>query len=577
MRGVAASFGIAVGKVIIKPEVSPVSKELARDTGPELSRLEECLSRARKLVVALAARHHAEVGHEGASIFEAQLMILNDPDFHARVEERIRKKSANACWAVERTVEDFARIFESMEDPYLIARAADVREIGEQLLLLLQNQEPFNPKDISEPSILVAHDLTPAEMGHIREGNIVGIITETGGPTTHAAILARSMEIPAVVGAGPLFDKLSEGDIVAMDGHTGEFHLSPDPGILKVFTERMNSENLIRARLEYLTGVPTLTADGHVIELTCNIGSPLDLEAVRRNDGESVGLYRTEYLYMDRDSAPDEEEQYEAYSAIVKAYSDKAVTIRTLDIGGDKRLPYLQLQEEQNPFLGFRSLRYCLEARDLFLTQLRALARASAHGRLKIMFPMVATLEELRRAKAMLQEAVEHVQRRGLPVAERIEVGILIEVPSAAMISDILAREVDFFSIGTNDLYQYTLSADRTNPKLAALLTPYQPSVLRLIRLAVENGRKAGIWVSMCGEAASVQKLVPLWLGMGIQELSMNPPQILRTRELISRYRMDNLTHFVDETMAIGDAESVKDFLRTVKLQASQLAGEHCF
>ncbi len=574
MRGVAASYGIAVGKVIIKPEINPVEKQVARDTICEISRLEECLKRARKLVDALAARTHAEVGHEGAMIFEAQRMILDDPDFHARVEERIRKECVVADWAVDRTVEDFARIFESMEDPYLFARAEDVRDIGAQLILLLQNQEPFNPSEIAEPSILVAHDLTPAEMGHIKEGNIIGIITETGGPTTHAAILARSMEIPAVVGAGPLFDKLSEGDIVAMDGHTGEYHLNPDPGILKVFTERMNAENRIRTRLKDLIGVPTLTADGHAVELTCNIGSPLDLEAVVRNDGESVGLYRTEYLYMDRESAPDEEEQYEAYSAIVKAYPDRAVTIRTLDIGGDKKLPYIHLQEEQNPFLGFRSLRYCLEARDMFLTQLRALARASAHGRLRIMFPMVATLEELRKAKIMLQEAVEHVHRRGLQVAERIEVGILIEVPSAALISDILAREVDFFSIGTNDLYQYTLSADRTNPKLAALLTPYQPSVLRLIRMAVENGRKAGIDVSMCGEAASVQKLIPLWLGMGVQELSMNPPQILRTRELVSRHRMDNLTHFVDEAMALGDAESVKDFLRTVKLQASQLAGE---
>ncbi len=574
MRGVAASFGIAVGRVIIKPEVGPVTKEPVRDSSLELSRLEDCLDRARKLVEGLAAKSHAELGFEGASIFEAQRMILDDPDFHARVEERVRKECVNADWAVERTVEDYARIFESMEDPYLMARAADIREIGEQLILLLQNQEPFNAAKISEPSILIAHDLTPTEMGHIRDGNVVGIITETGGPTTHAAILARSMEIPAIVGAGALFSKLAEGDIVAMDGHTGEFHLTPDQGILKVFTDRLACEMITQARLKDLVGVPTLTADGQAIELTCNIGSPLDLEAVVRNDGESVGLYRTEYLYMDRESAPDEEEQYLAYSAIVKAFPDKAVTIRTLDIGGDKKLPYIHLQEEQNPFLGFRSLRYCLEARDLFLTQLRALARASAHGRLKIMFPMVATLEELRRAKIMLQEAVEQVQRRGLPVAERIEVGILIEVPSAAMISDILAKEVDFFSIGTNDLYQYTLSADRTNPKLAELLTPYQPSVLRLIRLAVENGRKAGIWVSMCGEAASVQKLVPLWLGMGIQELSMNPPQILRTREFISRHRMDNLTHFVDEAMALGDAESVKDFLRTVKLQAYELAGE---
>lgn len=574
MRGVAASYGIAVGRVIIKPEVGPVAKVAARDAGLELFRLEECLTSARKLVEGLVAKSHAEIGHEGASIFEAQRMILDDPDFHARVEERIRKECVNADWAVERTVEDFARIFESMEDPYLIARAADVREIGEKVILLLQNQEPFDPGKISEPTILIAHDLTPAEMVHIQAGGVVGIITETGGPTTHAAILARSMEIPAIVGAGPLFGKLQEGDMVAMDGHTGEFHLSPDPGILKVFTDRMNCEAITQARLKDLVGVPTLTADGHLIELTCNIGSPLDLAAVERNDGESVGLYRTEYLYMDRESAPDEEEQYLAYSAIVQAYPEKPVTIRTLDIGGDKRLPYIQLQEEQNPFLGFRSLRYCLEARDLFLTQLRALARASAHGRLKIMFPMVATLDELRRAKVMLQEAVEQVQRRGLPVAERIEVGILIEVPSAAMISDILAKEVDFFSIGTNDLYQYTLSADRTNPKLAELLNPYQPSVLRLIRLAVENGRKAGIWVSMCGEAASVQKLIPLWLGMGIQELSMNPPQILRTREFISRHRMDNLTHFVDEAMVLGDADSVKDFLRSVKLQAYELAGE---
>ncbi len=574
MRGVAASYGIAVGKVIIKPESSPVTKEPSRDCGLELSRLEECLGRARKLVEGLAARNHAEVGHEGASIFEAQRMILDDPDFRARVEERIRKECVNADWAVQRTVEDFARIFESMEDPFLMARAADVREIGEHLILLLQNQDPFNPCKILEPSILIAHDLTPTEMGHIRDGCIIGIITEIGGSTTHAAILARSLEIPAIVGAGPLFDKLSEGDTVAMDGHTGEFHLSPDPGMLNVFTNRMNCEFITRTRLKDLVGVPTLTADGQPIELTCNIGSPLDLAAVERNDGESVGLYRTEYLYMDREFAPDEEEQYQAYSAIVKAYPEKAVTIRTLDIGGDKKLSYIQFKEEQNPFLGFRSLRYCLEARDLFLTQLRALARASAHGRLKIMFPMVSTLEELRRAKIMLQEAVEQVQRRGIPVAERIEVGILIEVPSAAMISDILAKEVDFFSIGTNDLYQYTLSADRTNPKLAGLLTPYQPSVLRLIRLAVENGRKAGIWVSMCGEAASVQKLIPLWLGMGIQELSMNPPQILRTRELISRHRMDNLTHFVEEAMALGDAESVKDFLRTVKLQAYELAGE---
>lgn len=574
MRGVAASYGIAVGKVIIKPETGLVSKELVRDSGKEVCQLDECLSRARKLVKDLAARTHAEVGQEGASIFEAQSMILNDPDFHARVEERIRKECVNADWAVSQTVEDFAKIFESMEDPYLMARAADVRAIGQQLIMLLQDKEPFNPERVGEPSILVAHDLTPAEMSHIRGGNIVGIITETGGPTTHAAILARFLEIPAVVGVGPIFDKLSEGDMVAMDGHTGEFHLNPDQGILKVFTGRMSCENDSKERLKNLTGIPTLTADGRTVSLTCNIGSPLDIDAVMRNDGESVGLYRTEYLYMDREQAPDEEEQYEAYRTIVMAYPDKAVTIRTLDIGGDKKLPYIQLKEEQNPFLGFRSLRYCLEARDLFLTQLRALARASAHGRLKVMFPMVATLEELRKAKVMLQEAVEQVQRRGLPVAERIEVGILIEVPSAALISDILAKEVDFFSIGTNDLYQYTLSADRTNPKLADLLTPYQPSVLRLIKMAVENGRKAGIWVSMCGEAASVQKLIPLWLGMGIQELSMNPPQILRARDLISRHRMDNLTHFVDEAMALGDAESVKDFLRTVKLQANQLAGE---
>jgi len=564
MRGVATAPGICLGRVVFGTEPGPVMRRPISDPDHEIQRLNEAIEKARIHVAESIEKARAEIGEEGVSVFGAQQMLLEDPDLYARVEEQVRKDRVNVEWVLDKIVGGFVAIFETMEDPVLKARATDLKDIGSYLLLLLQGQEPFSERKESVPSVLVAHDLIPGEMIHTRQRRILGVITEIGGPTSHAAILARALEIPMIVGAGPMMEGISEGDLIALDGHTGEYYINPDEATVAQFTYRMECEQQTRARLRSFVGKETATVDGFPVRLTCNIASVEDLDAVKKYDGESVGLFRTEYLFMDRESAPTEEEQFQVYYQIVEAFPTKPVTIRTLDIGGDKRLPYLPMHEEANPVLGFRSLRYCLEDTELFMTQLKALVRASAFGRLQILLPMVTTIDELRRAKAMIQEAKRLVEASGHAVGD-FKVGTMIEVPSAALIADHLAKESDFFSIGTNDLFQYTLSADRMNPLLTKMLTPYQPSVLRLIRMAAESARAAGIPVSMCGEAASEPKLVPLWLGIGIRELSMHPAQILPIRDLISRQRQAGLIKTMNQALQLESAEMVKAFLRGIQ------------
>lgn len=565
LKGIAASEGIAMAQVLLLKEDNIVIPDKGiSNPEEELKRFHLAVDTSKEQLKRVKAMAEEKMGKEKAEIFSAHLLVLDDPELINTVENGIKSEGKNAELILDRTITTFVQLFESMDNEYMKERAADIKDVGGRLLKNLLGVEMVNISQLDEEVIVVANDLAPSDTAQMDKEKVLGFITDIGGRTSHTAIMARSLEIPAVVGLGTVTESVNNGDYVIIDGETGEVLINPSEETIEEYKVAQKKYAEYRSKLMDLKDKSTSTLDGEYIELGANIGTPKDLKGVLNSGGEGIGLYRTEFLYMDRTSLPTEEEQFEAYKAVLEGMDGKPVVIRTLDIGGDKEIPYLNLPKEMNPFLGYRALRICLDKTEIFKTQLRALLRASSHGKLKIMYPMVSSITEVRQANAILEEVKQELDSAGSEYSKDLEVGIMIEVPTAAMTSDILATEVDFFSIGTNDLIQYSTAVDRMNQNIAHLYTPYHPGVIRMIKMVIENGHKEGIRVGMCGEAAGELPLIPLLLGLGLDEFSMSATSILPARELISKFTMDQAKEIVDHVMSLETAEEIEKYLNSV-------------
>lgn len=539
LKGIAASSGVAVAKayLLVQPDLS-FETVTVENIENEEARLDAALAAAQSELQIIKDKAVDSLGEEAAAVFDAHMMVLADPDMTAQIKATIESKKVNAEAALKEITDMFIAIFEGMEDnAYMQERAADIKDVTKRVMANLLGVKLPSPALINEEVIIVAEDLTPSDTAQLDKKYVKAFVTNIGGRTSHSAIMARTLEIPAVLGTNNITELVSEGQLMAVSGLTGEVVLDPTPEQQSEFHAAGEAYAAQKAEWAALKDAETVTADGKHFELAANIGTPKDVEGVNDNGAEAVGLYRTEFLYMDAQDFPTEEDQYEAYKAVLEGMNGKPVVVRTMDIGGDKTLPYFDLPEEMNPFLGWRALRISLSNSGdaMFRTQLRALLRASVHGTLRIMFPMVALVTEFRAAKKIYDEEKAKLIAEGVPVAEGIEVGIMIEIPAAAMLADQFAKEVAFFSIGTNDLIQYTMAADRMNEQVSYLYQPYNPSILRLINNVVKAAHAEGKWAGMCGEMAGDQTAVPLLMGIGLDEFSMSATSVLQTRSLMKR------------------------------------------
>lgn len=558
IKGIGAAAGIAIAKALVLEAAELVAeKRTVEDPEVEVTRLREALVLSEAEVRKLKQRTLEQLGEEKAEIFEAHLLVLNDPELLGPVEDKIRTESLNAEYALQEVTSGFISMFENMKSAYLRERAADMRDVTKRVLAHLLKVKVQDLAAISEEVILVAEDLTPSETAQLNRSFIKGFATNIGGRTSHSAIMARSLEIPAVVGTKEILYQVKDGDLLILDGMDGSVLLNPDEATIAEYRTKKEQYEAQRAEYAKLRHVPTVTMDGLHVELAANIGTPADVAGVLENGGEAVGLYRTEFLYMGRDSMPSEQEQFGAYQTVLERMEGKPVVVRTLDIGGDKELPYLELPKEMNPFLGLRAVRLCLERQDIFRTQLRALLRASVYGNLRIMFPMIATLDEFREAKSILLEEKAKLAAEGIQVSNEIQLGIMVEIPSTAVLADLFAKEVDFFSIGTNDLIQYTMAADRMNERVSYLYQPYNPSILRLVKMVIDAAHAEGKWVGMCGEMAGDATAIPLLIGLGLDEFSMSASSILPARAQISKQSSVEMRELAEKALGCSTAKEV--------------------
>ncbi|WPX08984.1 phosphoenolpyruvate--protein phosphotransferase [Anaerocellum danielii] len=535
ITGIPVSEGIGIGKAVIVKKENSIERYNISNTEKEIERFIEAIDKAKKEISEIKKHAEQNLGSDKAMIFDAHLLILNDPEFVKMVKEKIQQ-GTNAEWAVNETAKFYESLLLGLDDEYMRERANDIKDVSERLIRILNGESDSEAglKNLAEGSIIVAEDLTPSETAQMDKTKVAGFVTQQGGRTSHTAIIARTYEIPAVVGVKGVLGKIKDGDIVIVDGYQGIVLINPDKQILEEYEKRMKEEKQKKEELKRFAVTEVKTKDGRKVKVYANIAFPDEAEIAIKNGAEGIGLFRTEFLFMNRSSPPSEDEQFAAYKAVLEKMEGKPVIIRTLDVGGDKSIPYLNIENELNPFLGCRAIRLCLGHRELFKTQLKALLRASVYGNLKIMFPMITTAYELKEAKSILQEAKEELKKQGIEFSDKIEVGIMIETPAAALVSDILADEVDFFSIGTNDLIQYTLAIDRTNEKVSYLYDPLNPAILRLIKMTVDNAHKKGKEVGVCGEIASDENIVPILIGFGVDELSVNPAKILSIKKKIT-------------------------------------------
>ena len=567
LKGIAASDGVAVAKayLLVQPDLSfeTVSVE---DTNAEEARLDVALEASQNELSLIREKAVGTLGEEAAQVFDAHLMVLSDPELIGQIKETIRAKKVNAEAGLKEVTDMFITIFEGMEDnPYMQERAADIRDVTKRVLANLLGKKLPNPASINEEVIVIAHDLTPSDTAQLDKNFVKAFVTNIGGRTSHSAIMARTLEIAAVLGTNNITELVKDGDILAVSGISGEVVINPSEEQIAAFKAAGEAYAQQKAEWALLKDAKTVTADGKHFELAANIGTPKDVEGVNENGAEAVGLYRTEFLYMDSQDFPTEDDQYEAYKAVLEGMNGKPVVVRTMDIGGDKELPYFDLPKEMNPFLGYRALRISISetGNQMFRTQLRALLRASVHGKLRIMFPMVALLKEFRTAKAILEEEKAKLVTEGVAVADDIQVGIMIEIPAAAMLADQFAKEVDFFSIGTNDLIQYTMAADRMNEQVSYLYQPYNPSILRLINNVIKAAHSEGKWAGMCGEMAGDQTAVPLLVGMGLDEFSMSATSVLRTRSLMKKLDTAKMQEYANR--ALTECSTMEEVLELSK------------
>ncbi len=563
-KGTNASDGIGIGTAVIVEEAELIiTRREVNDTEAEVQRfkgaLETTIAETQKMAEDLAAR----VGEKEAEIMQGHMMLLSDPMLTGEIENSIQNDNVNSEFSIETVCNMYADMFASMGDELMQQRATDMRDIKVRMQRTLMGLQSVDVSALPAGTILVAKDLTPSMTAGINPANVTGIVTELGGRTSHSAILARALEIPAVVAVNGLLDEVKDGDTIVLDGSTGEVYVNPEAEVKAAYEAKREQFLKDKKELEKYIGQPSVTKDGVQVEIVANIGKPEDIDKVLQYDAEGIGLFRTEFLFMDRTAMPTEEEQFEAYKKVASAMNGKPVIIRTLDIGGDKEIPYMGLEKDENPFLGYRAIRLCLDRKeDIYKPQLRALLRASAFGNIRIMIPLVTCIDEFREAKALIEEIKKELDEKGIAYKKDIQVGIMVETAAASLIADIFAKEADFFSIGTNDLTQYTMSVDRGNKKVSYLYSTFNPAVLRSIRHIIACGREAGIMVGMCGEAASDPMMVPLLLAFGLNEFSMSASAVLRTRKLVTGFSITELQAVAEKAMSFAATAEVEAYMK---------------
>ena len=562
INGIAASDGVAIAKayLLVEPDLSFDSEKVS-DVDAEIAKFNNAIQTSKVELTKIRNNAEQNLGADKAAIFDAHLLVLDDPELIQPIEEKIKNEQVNAPTALSDVTGQFITIFESMDNEYMKERAADIRDVSKRVLAHILGVELPNPSMIDESVVIIGNDLTPSDTAQLNKEFVQGFVTNIGGRTSHSAIMSRSLEIAAVVGTKSITQEVKQGDMIIVDGLTGEVIIDPTEDEVIAYQNKRERFFEDKQELQKLRDEETTTIDGRHAELAANIGTPNDLKGVIENGAEGIGLYRTEFLYMGRDEMPTEDEQFEAYKKVSETMEDKRVVVRTLDIGGDKELPYLNLPEEMNPFLGYRAIRLCLDQPDIFRPQLRALLRASAFGKLNIMFPMVATIQEFRDAKALLLEEKDNLTNEGIEVSDDIELGIMVEIPSTAALADVFAKEVDFFSIGTNDLIQYTMAADRMSERVSYLYQPYNPSILRLVKQVIEASHKEGKWTGMCGEMAGDEIAIPLLLGLGLDEFSMSATSVLKARRQIKGLSQNEMEELAQRAIDCATSEEVQDLV----------------
>ena len=564
IKGIGASSGIAIAKAykLVMPDLT-VTKVTVEDAEAEIKKFDDAMSQTAKELESIKEAAAKNLSAEEAAVFDAHALVLQDPELKTQVEDKIRNEKINADAALDEVANTFIAMFESMDDDYFRERAADIKDVSRRLLANLLGKSLPNPALIDEEVVIIADDLTPSDTAQLNKNLVRGFATNIGGRTSHSAIMARSLEIPAVVSCKTITDETNDADMVVLDGEAGIVIINPSDDEIKEYQAKREAFIAYKEELKKMKNEKSVTLDDHHVELVANIGSPKDIQGVLDNGGEGVGLFRTEFLYMESAQLPTEEEQFNVYKEVLEGLEGKPAVVRTLDIGGDKEIEAIDLPKEMNPFLGVRAVRLCFQREDIFRVQLRALLRASVYGDLRIMFPMIATLDEFRKAKGILMEEKEKLISEGIEVSDTLQVGIMIEIPAAAVLADQFAKEVDFFSIGTNDLIQYTMAADRMNEQVSYLYQPYNPSILRLINNVIKAAHAEGKWAGMCGEMAGDQTAVPLLVGMGLDEFSMSATSVLRTRSLMKKLDTAKMEEYANR--ALTECSTMEEVLELSK------------
>ncbi|MDD5653185.1 MAG: phosphoenolpyruvate--protein phosphotransferase [Candidatus Omnitrophica bacterium] len=562
-KGIAAASGISIGPAykMGKEEFTVPKQEIGdADIPLQIQIFEEALIKTRREIIDLQKRIATEMGQEEAQIFDAHLLVLEDRMLIEEVISRLKKEHLSVAFIFSEVLKKYIEVFSKIEDEYLKERIADINDVGKRILRNLLGKERKGFEDLKEKVVVVAHDLSPSDTAAMHKQNVCAFVTDIGGKTSHTAIMAKSLEIPAVVGVEGVTARIKTGDLLIVDGVTGTVIIEPDEETLRIYQEEETKLKGIAEKFLESKDLPAVTLDGHSIEVSANIELPEEVASVKLHGAQGIGLYRTEFLYMNRKDPPTEEEQYQAYKYVAEELAPHPVVIRTLDLGGDKFLSQFEIPTEIEPFLGWRAIRFCLARQDVFKVQLRAVLRASVHGKLKLMYPMISGLEELKQANLILNEVKEELRSKNIPFNSDIEVGAMIEVPSAAMTVDLLSREAHFFSIGTNDLIQYSLAVDRANEKVAYLYEPTHPAVLRMIKNIIDSAHANGIKVAMCGEMAGEPILIPILLGLGLDEFSMPPLLIPETKYIIRSLKVSQVKDIALQALGLATGKEVEDY-----------------
>ncbi|MEA3328266.1 MAG: phosphoenolpyruvate--protein phosphotransferase [Candidatus Omnitrophota bacterium] len=563
LKGIGASPGIVIGKVFLLDSEDiaiPRRRIKEEEVSKEIARFEEAMAQARFEVLGIQKRISQEIGMEHSNIFNAHLLILEDRILIEEIIDKLKKQKLNVEYIFNEIFKKYIQIFSEIDDEYLRERVSDVEDVGKRVMRKLLDRKRQTLANLKEEVIVVDHDLSPSDTALMHKEKVIGFITDIGGKTSHTAIMARALEIPAVVGLGTVSRQVKSGDTIIIDGDQGNVIINPDPATIQKYQEKKRNFERSLEELDKLKELFAETLDKHKIELVANIELPMEVPSVIAHGARGIGLYRTEFFYMNRQDLPDEEEQYQSYRQVAQAIAPYSAIIRTLDLGGDKFLSQLHVPREINPFLGWRAIRFCLARPDIFKTQLRAILRASAYGKLKIMYPMISGSEELKAANNILKEVKKGLKKTKTPFDEKMEVGAMIETPSAALICDILAKEADFFSIGTNDLIQYCLAVDRANEKIAYLYEPAHPAILRIIKHIIDTGHKSGIWVGLCGEMGSDPVLAVLLLGLGLDEISTSSIVLPKIKKMIRSIRLKEAKSIASHALNLSSAKEVKKF-----------------